>query len=101
MMPCVSRNSQMPWDRTWILTRVRLAGANGSKSSAPINEGSENMNTRSMLTLTAVALLGLCVADVVQADEIVKFRAIMHAASAQFQDTGDVDGHALAQLPGC
>ena len=85
----------MPWDRTWILTRVRLAGANGSKSSTPINEGNENMNTRSMLTLTAVASLGLCVADVVQADEMVKFRAMQHVASAQFQDIGDVEGHAL------
>jgi hypothetical protein len=65
---------------------------------APIKHGSRNMNRCRMLILTVIALLGLCVADAAKADETLKFRAIMQATSAQFQDVGDVDGHALGLI---
>jgi hypothetical protein len=56
------------------------------------------MNRYSMLIVPVVASLGMCVAEVAQADETLKFRAIMQATSAQFQDVGDVDGHALGLI---
>jgi hypothetical protein len=60
------------------------------------------MNTRSMLTLSAAALLCLGAFSNAHADETVKFRATMHAISVQSQDIGDVDGHTagLARFSG-
>ena len=51
------------------------------------------MNRRSMLALSTTALLCLGAFSNAQADETLKFRAIMHATSVQSQDIGDVDGH--------
>jgi hypothetical protein len=53
------------------------------------------MYRRSMLTLSTAALLSLGALSNAQADETLKFRAIMHATSVQSQDVGDADGHAL------
>jgi hypothetical protein len=53
------------------------------------------MNRRSIVTLTAMASLGLCTAGAAQADETLKFRVIQHATAAQTQEVGDVDGHTM------
>jgi hypothetical protein len=60
------------------------------------------MNQQRLLVISLVALLSLGVATSAQADETLKFRATMHATSAQSQDIGDVDGHAasLARFSG-
>jgi hypothetical protein len=52
------------------------------------------MNRRSMLTLSTAALLFLGAFSNARADEMLKFRAIMHATFVQSQEVGDVDGHA-------
>jgi hypothetical protein len=54
------------------------------------------MNRRITLTLTTMALLSLGAFGSAQADETLKFRAIMHATSLQSQDIGDADGHVLS-----
>jgi hypothetical protein len=51
------------------------------------------MNRRNMLSLSTAALLCLGAFSNAQADETLKFRTIMHAASAQSQEVGDVEGH--------
>jgi hypothetical protein len=53
------------------------------------------MNRRSMFTLSTAALLCLGAFSNAKADETLKFRSIMHAASVQSQEVGDVDGHAV------
>lgn len=61
------------------------------------------MNQHSSLCgLTAAGLVALCAASSARADEVLKFRSIMHATSVQSQEIGDVDGHAalLARFSG-
>ena len=48
------------------------------------------------LSLAAVGLIGFCASSIASADEVLKFRVVMHATSIQSQEVGDVDGHALA-----
>jgi hypothetical protein len=50
------------------------------------------MNRRSILGLTAGGVIGFSAGNIARADEVVKFRIIMHATSLQNQDVGDVDG---------
>ena len=54
------------------------------------------MTRRSILTLATMALLCLGASSYAQADETLKFRAIVHATSVQSQDVGDVDGHTMS-----
>jgi hypothetical protein len=51
------------------------------------------MDLRGLLSLTAAGLIGILAASNARADEVLKFRATMHAISVQSQDIGDVDGH--------
>ena len=53
------------------------------------------MNRRSILSLTAVGVIGLSAGSIASADEVLKFRMIVHATSVQTQEVGDVDGHVL------
>jgi hypothetical protein len=53
------------------------------------------MNRRSILSLTAVGVIGLSAGSIARADEVLKFRMIVHATSVQTQEVGDVDGHVL------
>jgi hypothetical protein len=53
------------------------------------------MNRRSILPMTAVGVIGLCVHSIARADEVLKFRMFTHATSIQTQEVGDVDGHVL------
>jgi hypothetical protein len=52
------------------------------------------MNRRGLLSLTAAGLIGTLTVSNARADEVLKFRSIMHATSVQSQDIGDVEGHA-------
>src|SRR5580704_8673622 len=54
-----------------------------------------DMSRRCIFILPVAALLGLGVASNARADETIKYREILHALSAQSQDVGDVEGHAL------
>ncbi len=47
------------------------------------------------LYLAAVGLIGFCAGSIARADEVLKFRTVMHATSAQTQEVGDVDGHVV------
>jgi hypothetical protein len=60
------------------------------------------MNLRGLFSLTAAGLIGILAASNARADEVLKFRTVMHATSAQSQDIGDVDGHTstLARFSG-
>jgi hypothetical protein len=58
------------------------------------------MNRRSILGLTAVGVIGFSAGNIARADEVVKFRIIMHATSVQTQDVGDVDGHTMTAMLG-
>jgi hypothetical protein len=52
------------------------------------------MNPRSVLIIaTTAALLGI--SSYTRADETLKYRQILHSTSAQSQEVGDIDGHAL------
>ena len=53
------------------------------------------MNRRSVLTMMAVGVIGLCASNIARADEAVKFRMFLHATSIQSQEVSDVDGHVL------
>jgi len=53
------------------------------------------MGRRIVLSLTTAGLMGLCASSAARADEVLKFRLIMHAVAAQTQEVGDVDGHAM------
>jgi hypothetical protein len=53
------------------------------------------MNSRSVLTIAAVAVIGLCASSIARADEVLKFRMFLHATFIQSQEVGDVDGHLL------
>jgi hypothetical protein len=53
------------------------------------------MNRRTILSLTAVGVIGFCGGGVARADEVLKFRVVMHATYVQTQEVGDVDGHVL------
>ncbi len=53
------------------------------------------MNRRSILTMTAISLMGFCAISTTKADEVLKFRYVGHATSVQSQEVGDVDGHVL------
>jgi len=46
-----------------------------------------------VIAMAAMALVGTTA--LAQADEMLKFRTIGHAVSAQSQEVGDVDGHVL------
>jgi hypothetical protein len=48
-----------------------------------------------ILALAAAAVFCLASIDDVRADETLKFREVMHATFAEFQQIGDVDGHAF------
>jgi len=45
--------------------------------------------------LAVIALLCLGAFDAAKADEVLKFRGVMHASFAEFQQLDDADGHAL------
>ena len=51
---------------------------------------------RSVLTMMAIGAVGLCASSIARADEVLKFRAILHANSVQSQEVGDVDGHVFS-----
>jgi hypothetical protein len=53
------------------------------------------MTQRSSLTLMTTALLCLAAFNSARADETLNFRLVMHAASVETQEVGDVDGHVL------
>ncbi len=53
------------------------------------------MNRSSILTAMATGLIGFCAISIARADEVLKFRTVMHATYAQTQEVGDVDGHVL------
>jgi hypothetical protein len=53
------------------------------------------MNRRSILMMTAVGMIGFCAGGIARADEVLKFRLVMHATSVQTQEVGDVDGHVV------
>jgi hypothetical protein len=42
-----------------------------------------------------VGATGFCASSVARADEVLKFRHVMHATFIQSQEVGDVDGHTL------
>src|SRR5262245_14231114 len=52
------------------------------------------MKSQWFFVASAVAL-GLCVGDLARADEVLKFRMVMHVTSIQTQEVGDVDGHVV------
>jgi hypothetical protein len=54
------------------------------------------MNVNSLLKLTAAGIIGLCAVGIARADEMLKFRTVVHAVSVQSQDIGDMDGHTLS-----
>jgi len=54
-----------------------------------------SLATSRSLSLTVVAVMAFCASNIARADEVLKFRAVMHATSAQALDVGDVEGHAL------
>ena len=54
------------------------------------------MNPRSMLSLMAAGLICFCAAATARADDTLKFRQILHIASVQSQDVGDVEGHVMS-----
>ena len=54
------------------------------------------MNWRGMLSLTVAGLIGFCTVATARADETLQFRQILHIASVQSQDVGDVDGHVVS-----
>jgi len=56
------------------------------------------MNRRRVLSLTAVGVIGFCAGSIARADEVLKFRLVMHAASLQTQEVGDVDGQVLGLI---
>jgi hypothetical protein len=53
------------------------------------------MNRRSVLTMMAIGVIGLCASSIARADEVLKFRMFLHATSVQTQEVGNVDGHVL------
>jgi hypothetical protein len=53
------------------------------------------MNRRSVLTMMAIGVIGLCASSSARADEVLKFRMFLHATAVQTQEVGDVDGHIL------
>jgi hypothetical protein len=53
----------------------------------------ENTIMYSRLKPLLLATLCLCACNVARADEVLKFRLVMHATSVQTQEVGDVDGH--------
>ena len=46
----------------------------------------------------AVGVIGFCAGSIARADEVLKFRLVMQAASLQTQEVGDVDGHVLGLI---
>lgn len=54
------------------------------------------MNHRRVLNqLAAIAALAFFTASIAKADEVINIHVVTHATSAQSQEVGDVDGHAL------
>jgi hypothetical protein len=53
------------------------------------------MNRRSVLTIVAVGVIGLCASSIARADEVLKFRMFLQITFVQSQEVGDVDGHML------
>ena len=49
-----------------------------------------------ILRLVVPGVICLCASNIVRADEVLKFRIVMHATSTQTQDVGDVDGHTMS-----
>jgi hypothetical protein len=54
------------------------------------------MNRRSILSLMAVGVICFYAGNIAMADEVLKFRIVMHATSIQTQEVGDVDGHTMS-----
>jgi hypothetical protein len=54
------------------------------------------MNRRRILSLTAVGVICFCASNIARADEVLKFRLVVHATSAQSQEVGDVEGHTMS-----
>jgi len=53
------------------------------------------MRRHRLLVPSALALIVLGTATHAQADETLKYRAVMHGTSVQPQDVGDIEGHSL------
>jgi hypothetical protein len=51
------------------------------------------MRRHRLLVPSALALIVLGTATLAQADETLKYRAVMHGTFVQVQDVGDLDGH--------
>jgi hypothetical protein len=52
--------------------------------------------SRRALLMVAIGVIGFCACSFARADEVLKFRIVMHAISIQTQDVGDVDGHTMS-----
>jgi hypothetical protein len=57
--------------------------------------GRDIMKQLDLLGLTAIGMLFFCGGSISKADELLKFRLIMHTTSVQTQEVGDVDGHVV------
>jgi len=55
-----------------------------------------SLATSRSLSLTVVGVMAFCASSIARADEVLKYRAILHATAVQTQEVGDVDGHTLA-----
>jgi hypothetical protein len=53
------------------------------------------MRRHRLFILSALSLIVLGTATQAQADETLKYRAVMHGTSVQPQDVGDVEGHSV------
>jgi hypothetical protein len=49
-----------------------------------------------ILSLMAVGVICFYAGNIAMADEVLKFRIVMHATSIQTQEVGDVDGHTMS-----
>jgi hypothetical protein len=54
-----------------------------------------SMATSRSLSLTVVGVMAFCASSIARADEVLKFRSILHATAVQTQEVGDIDGHTM------
>jgi len=62
-------------------------------TTVKLEEG--DMDQIRKVALTTAGMIALYVSSNATADEVAKFRLVMHATSVQSQEVGDVDGHML------
>src|SRR5215467_8833933 len=78
---------------------TRRRAARSQRANEPSLHQLGNIMKLSNLTFIAIALCAGTVnssISIARADEVVKFRVVMHATYLQSQEVGDVEGHALA-----